>query len=146
MSKEHVNLKNARLEDQRRIMEQIAEDEVCPFCPENLERYHNQPILRRGQHWTITPNQWPYKNTKTHFLAIATHHVVRLQDLKEGAGEELFGHFRWAEEEYKIAAGGLAMRFGDVGRNGATVAHLHAHLIAPSPDNKPDTHVRFKLS
>lgn len=142
----HVNLKNARLDEQRDVMERIVNDDVCPFCPENLALYHNQPILRRGKHWLVTTNQWPYKHTKAHLLAIASYHATTLQALKKGAGEELLDHVRWAESEYGIAAGGIAMRFGDVTKNGATVSHLHAHFIAPSPNNKPGIHVRFKIS
>ncbi len=140
----HVNLENARVDKQRDVMGKIKEDGVCPFCPEHLEAYHEEPILRRGDHWIVTRNQWPYSNTETHLLAIATRHVVALSELTPGAGEELLNHFRWAEDVYKIAAGGLAMRFGDVGRSGATVQHLHAHLIVPQVSVGIDP-VRFKI-
>lgn len=146
MSESFVNLENARFDDQRDVMRAIEEDGVCPFCPEHLNTYHKQPLLREGEHWKITPIQWPYEHTSTHLLAIAAYHAEKLQDLRDGSFDELQKHFQWAETEYQIAAGGLAMRFGDVRLNGASVKHLHMHLIVPDPDKSPQAKVRFKIS
>lgn len=143
---EQVNLNNARFDDQRQVMQEIIAENVCPFCPDHLEKYHKEPILRRGEHWTITPNQWPYKHTRLHLLAIASHHAESLSDLKPGSMDELLAHFQWAELTYKVAAGGLAMRFGDAKKNGASVNHLHAHFIVPEENLPPDKKVRFKIS
>lgn len=142
-----VNLANARNDEQRGVMEHIAAEGDCPFCPDHLAKYHHKPILRTGDNWLLTENQWPYDNTRTHLLAIATYHAESLEDLHEGAFEELGDHFRWATREYAIKAGGLAMRFGsDIGSNGATVRHLHSHLIEPDPNRPEDAKVRFKIS
>lgn len=143
---ERVNLDNARLEEQRHVMEGIVEDDVCPFCPDHLEKYHKQPALRHGEHWILTPNQWPYENTRVHLLAISAYHAENLSDLREGSLDELQEHLQWAEFTYKVSAGGLAMRFGDVMKNGATVNHLHGHFIVPEDNLPPDTKVRFKIS
>lgn len=143
---ERVNLGNARHDEQRGVMEEIVRDGVCPFCPEHLEKYHKEPILRRGEHWILTPNQWPYEHTRVHLLAIASYHAESLGDLKKGSLDELQEHFAWAEFTYKVASGGLAMRFGDVMKNGATVNHLHAHFIVPEDNLPPDAKVRFKIS
>ena len=146
MPESFVNLDNARFDDQRDVMRAIEEDGVCPFCPEHLHEYHKQPILREGAHWRITPIQWPYEHTSTHLLAISAYHAESLGDLRDGSFDELQKHFQWAELEFKIAAGGLAMRFGDVTRNGASVKHLHMHLIVPSEDKSPEDKIRFKIS
>lgn len=140
-----VNLDNARNDHQRQVMEDISHHGECPFCPENLHKYHNQQILRRGKHWILTPNQWPYDNTQLHLLAIAAQHVITLSELDSGAGEELLGHFKWAEKKYSIKAGGLTMRFGDISNTGATVYHLHGHLIVPNQNLGRDQKVRFKI-
>jgi ATP adenylyltransferase len=145
-NKEFVNLDNARHNDQRAVMEEIAQNEECPFCPEQLEKYHKQEILRKGAHWIITRNQWPYEHTDLHLLAIAAYHVEHLDELREGSFDELQGHLVWATHEFNVEAGGFAMRFGDIKENGATVRHLHAHLIIPSKERGPDDKVRFKIS
>jgi len=145
-SQEFVNLANARNEAQRATMERIVQNAECPFCPDNLEKYHTQEILRQGEHWLLTPNQWPYENTDTHLIAIPKYHVEKLSDLRVGSFDELLEHMKWAEQEYHINSGAVAMRFGDTKRNGSSVKHLHMHLIVPSADKPADAHVRFKIS
>lgn len=141
-----INMSNARFDDQREVMEDIERNQECPFCSENLDKYHKEEILRRGTHWILTRNQWPYKNTDTHLLAITAYHAEKLSDLREGSFDELQGHMVWAEEEFHVEAGGIAMRFGNTASNGATVSHLHMHMIVPSADKPADEKVRFKIS
>ncbi len=145
-NKDFINLDNARLDEQRAVMEEIANNEECPFCPENLAKYHKEKILRKGAHWLLTRNQWPYDHTDTHLLAIARYHAVDLSGLRQGAFDELQSHFTWAERTFRVKAGGIAMRFGDMTASGATVSHIHAHFIVPSEDRAPDEKVRFKIS
>lgn len=142
---DYVNLNNAREDSQRRVMQTIIDNAECPFCSENLAKYHTQPILRAGSHWTLTYNQWPYDHTELHLLAIANYHAEHLGDLKEGSFAELQGHFAWAEKKFAIDSGGIAMRFGAISRSGATVRHLHAHLIVPAKNRGTDDKVRFKI-
>lgn len=141
-----VNLGNTRFDDQRCVMETIIKDGVCPFCTESLAKYHKKEILRTGEFWLLTYNQWPYKNTKLHLLIIAKHHVTNLSEMKPGAAEELFEILRWAEVNFNISYGGVCMRFGDIRQTGATVDHLHAHLIVPEENLSKDDKVRFSLS
>lgn len=141
----YVNLENARNDNQRKIMDSIQEENECPFCPANLTKYHKKPILRKSPNWILTSNQWPYDHTAYHLLAIATYHAESLGGLKDGAGEELIELFKWAVDKYKISFGGLAMRFGDVTKNGASVKHIHCHLIAPEPSKNESDKIRFKI-
>lgn len=147
---EFVNLNNAdRSEDQLQVYKEIAERGECPFCLENLYKTNPQPIVREGKYWNILPSRWPYAHTATHLLAITRRHVesvAELGDEAEAAGAELFSHLKWAELEYQIAAGGLAMRFGDVAHTGASVSHLHGHIIQPDPNRPKEAKVRFKIS
>ncbi|HEY8992555.1 MAG TPA: HIT domain-containing protein [Candidatus Microsaccharimonas sp.] len=144
-NQEFINLGNSRREDQREVMETINDNKECPFCEDNLHKYHKVPILRQGEHWTFTDNQWPYEHTQYQFLAIARQHLQTLSELPPGSFDELLGHFQWAEQEFQVAYGGLAMRFGDIRQTGATVNHLHAHMIVPEPDLPSEEKVRFKI-
>lgn len=146
MAENSVNLHNTRSPEQRSTYERILEDNICPFCVENLQKYNSQPILQENDSWLLISNQWPYEHTITHLLAISRLHTEHLADLPPGAGEDLFLLMKWAETTYQIAAGGLAMRFGDISDNGATVRHLHCHMIVPDPSRDPDQKVRFKIS
>lgn len=143
--KAFVDLDNARQDDQREVMEQIIAEGTCPFCLENLQKHHPQPLLKKGEYWVLTENRWPYEHTKHHILAISTKHVETLSELDPAAGAELFKLFAEIEREYNVPGGGLALRFGDTDYSAGTVNHLHAHFIEPditAPEYQP---VRFKI-
>lgn len=141
----HVDLDNARKEDQRAVMEQIIQDDACPFCLENLRRYHTQPILKEGAYWLLTPNQWPYAHTKVHLLAIYKTHAEKLSDLDPAAGAELLELLQWAERELKVPGGGFVIRFGDTNHSAGSVVHLHAQFIQPDLNDPEYEPVRVKL-
>ena len=140
-----VDLDNARVDEQRQVMEQIIAEGKCPFCLENLQRHHPQPIIKQGKYWFLTDNRWPYENTKHHVLAISTKHVERLAELDPEAGAELFQLLGELAEKYQVPGGGIAIRFGDTDYSAGSVNHLHAHFI--EPDIKADNYqpVRFKI-
>ena len=137
MSKQFVDLDNARVEEQKQVMQDIISADHCPFCAENLEKYHRQPIIKETEHWVLTKNQWPYNNTKLHLLAIYKQHVTNLADLEPIAGKELLELFQWVEKEYSVPGGGWAMRFGDTDYSAGTVAHIHSQFLVPDI-HRPD--------
>lgn len=139
MTKTFVDLDNARVDEQRQVMQAIIAAGHCPFCLENLEKYHKTPILKTGQHWLVVQNQWPYEHTQVHLLLILKQHVEDISQLDPTAGQELIELAQWAQREFKIPGGALAVRFGDTDFSAGTVNHLHAHLIVPDihhPDYK----------
>lgn len=125
-----VTLENARLEEQRRVMEQIVKDGLCPFCKENLSRYHKNPIERR-EHWLVTDSQWPYDRTDHHILLISRTHAEKMEELEAEAKAELLEIVEELIKARDIPGGGFCMRFGEPARSGSTVNHLHAHVIVP---------------
>lgn len=140
-----INLANAREEEQKAVMENIADAQHCPFCRENLCKYHQQPILKETKFWIVTHNQWPYKHTKHHFLLIYKVHAVNLSDLSPAAGQELFELIAEIEQSYAIKGGGLAMRFGDTDYSAGTISHLHIQLIEPDFTDPNFVPVRIKI-
>lgn len=142
---QYINLNSARLDEQTEVMEEIQADGACPFCQENLQRYHKKPILKNGKFWTVTYNQWPYENTKIHLLLIYKEHAVKLSELDPAAGSELIQIVQEFEKENNIAGGGVIIRFGDTDHSAGSVNHLHAQLIVPNIDNKNFIPVRVKL-
>ena len=140
-----INVANSREKEQKERMEDIIEAGHCPFCRENLCKYHQEPILKEGKFWIVTTNQWPYKHSKHHFLLIYKVHAVNLSDLSPAAGQELFELLAEIEESYQLKGGGFAMRFGDTDYSAGTINHLHIQLIEPdltAPDFAP---VRIKI-
>lgn len=140
-----VNLNNARFDDQKNIMEELAKEGVCPFCEEGLKRCHKAEILKTGDHWSLTYNQYPYENSDLHLLAIAKYHASTLRDMKPGAFNELFEMFKWAENNFNLTYGAVCMRFGDITRTGATLDHLHVHMIVAAKDLPKGTKLKFKI-
>jgi diadenosine tetraphosphate (Ap4A) HIT family hydrolase len=137
MSDELMNIENARTDLQRQNMEKIAAEGFCPFCPENMQKYHTPPILRTGEHWYVTPNMYPYENTKHHFLFVTNAHITDTKDLSSSAWAELQSHIAWVIAEHGIEHGTLLMRSGNMEKTGATVMHLHAQFIVGESPEKP---------
>jgi len=140
-----VDLDNARLDEQRQVMQEIVSQEHCPFCMENLRKYHKQQILKDGKYWILTPNQWPYDFTKVHLLAILKEHATTLAEIPAEAGHELFEMMTWAEKEFKTPGGAIGMRFGDTSHSAGTVNHIHAQFIIPDLEKPGFVPVRFKI-
>ncbi len=128
-----INAVAIRREDQRVVMEEIKKQGHCPFCTENLEKYHKAPILKEGRFWVLTDNQWPYEKIKHQLLAVYKTHVEHISEIDPEAGSELFTLFSEEAKKRNIPGGGLAIRFGssEHGSYGSSVLHIHAHLFEP---------------
>ena len=79
----------------------------------------------------LTENSWPYPNTTHHFLIICDKHKEKFADLKLDDFAAVRYLVNWAGKKFSIKGGGLVIRFGDTNYTGATVCHLHFHLIVP---------------
>lgn len=140
-----VDLDNAREDEQRAVMEQIINAGHCPFCRENLAKYHKKEILQEGRFWLLTENQWPYDFTKVHLLAIYKEHAENLSELNPKSGEELLRLMQWAEKQYQVPGGAWAMRFGSTEYSAGTVNHIHVQFISPDISDPDYECVRLKI-
>lgn len=132
-----VDPRNARTKEYQRVIKDIISQGVCPFCPATF-KWHTKSILRHVGLWFITENFNPYPNSQYHLLIIGKKHKELLSELSATDLKSIFALVNWATKKYKIKGGGITMRFGDSLYTGATVKHLHAHLIVPKvKDNKP---------
>ena len=125
-----VNPRFAKDGEYRQVIGAIGAIGRCPFCPDNF-RYHKKPILRKSGGWILTENSWPYKNAQKHFIIIAQDHKEKLDEIHPRDLEAILRLSKWAIKKYHIRGGALAMRFGESDNTGATVHHIHAHLISP---------------
>ncbi len=147
-SNKYINLRAVRREDQRVVMEEIKKQEHCPFCIENLSKYHKNPILKEGKFWLLTENQWPYEKVKHQLLAIYKTHIEHIKDMDPEAGKELIEFFSEEAEKRNIEGGGLAIRFGKStnGNYGSSVLHIHAHLVEPDLEKLEESEAwKFKF-
>lgn len=128
-----------------KVIKTIDSESKCPFCPDNF-KYHKKPILKKIDSWFITQNSWPYKNTRYHFLMINTKHKENFTELSSKDWESLKKLTNWAIKKYNLRGGAFALRFGETDYTGATVCHIHAHLIYPKLDkNKKSKSVIFPI-
>ena len=88
-------------------------------------------MLHNKLGWFITESTWPYKNSQKHFLIIPLRHKENLREITNKDMQAILYLANWAIKKYRIKGGGLTMRFGNSDFTGATVSHLHAHLIYP---------------
>ena len=123
-------------EDYKKVIGEIKKEGVCPFCPENLARYHKNPILAEGEYWLLTDNMYPYKGAKHHILLVHKKHTETVLDLPKEELTELFDLVRSETKKRGIKGGTFFMRFGDTTYTGASVSHLHANLISPDVDDE----------
>lgn len=143
--KQLVDIDNSRHEEQIRVMEKIIEAGECPFCLDNLKKYHTPPIIKENKHWLLTTNRWPYKHTKHHYLAILKTHKELLSELTPAEGADLIEILGFAQKHCQAPGGGFAMRFGDTNYSAGTINHLHAQFIVPDLDQPDFEPPRFKI-
>lgn len=145
MNDSYVYPSGARSEEQLAVLKEIEASGLCPFCEGELKKHHHKPILFYGKHWLATENQWPYAGTKFHFLVIHRSHVEALSELLPGEMDELGCALNYLTETNNIKFGTVNIRFGAIGKNGATVRHLHIHLIVADDHPELREPVRFKI-
>lgn len=117
-------------------MAKILAEGICPFCPKYLEKYHDNPIEKKGKWWSITRNDYPYEGSTLHYLFIYKRHIENASEISTPAFAELINHIKQLIKKYKLPAGSLVMRFGDSDYTSASVTHLHAHLIVGGKKSK----------
>jgi diadenosine tetraphosphate (Ap4A) HIT family hydrolase len=137
-------LPNARSAEQRDDMRRLEEAGVCLFCPPYLETV--QHVVHRRPLWTVTTNKFPYLNTRLHLLLVPDEHVTDLTGLTEKSQQEFWAVLAWVVSHYELSYYGLAVRNGDCAYTGATIAHLHAHVLQGDPDAPDHPGVRVRLS
>ena len=138
-----VDPRNARADGYRQEIEEAIAEKACPLCPPM--KWHPNPILHRLEGWFITANSHPYDNTEHHLLMIAERHIEQLSDLSTTDLGSILNLSNWATKEFNIRGGGITMRFGDTLYTGATIKHLHAHLIVPKVEDNQVSPVYFPI-
>lgn len=114
----------------RRQLERFERAGTCPFCPEQFPLLR-KPILHKAGQWFVVWNTHKYKNSRRHLLIVSRQHKESLQDLSPRDLADVIRLVRRLAKTYAIRGGGLFLRFGDTRFTGATVKHLHFHLVVP---------------
>ncbi|MBP9738951.1 dihydrofolate reductase [Candidatus Saccharibacteria bacterium] len=142
----YIDTSKARSAEQHEQYRRIELEGDCPFCQEAIDVSDpsEMKIVSREPSWTVISNMVPYENTDTHLVAISDRHMRSPAELTQTEWLDL--HEVIKKYTGTMAFGGIALRFGDFTQTGASVAHLHVHIIKPEDDLKADQKVRFKIS
>jgi len=131
-------MRHVRTEEQRKLYERIQGDRVCSFCEDFCRGkspvYHPNPILMENAHWAFTESFPKYAGAEKHFLIVSKFLDAdgkhALFPVFSGEVWSALGEIvEWVVAEYRLPAGGFFFRFGDTDFTGASISHLHAHLI-----------------
>jgi ATP adenylyltransferase len=137
--KQRVDTKNAvvvKRSDYVHTLTEIVAGGFCPFCEEHLFKHHRRPLIYKSAHWLVTENSWPYKGSRFHILFIARTHIEKTEDLSSAMWADLQKLYKKIVREKKTKGATLFIRSGDTKITGASVNHLHAHLVVGSPRTK----------
>lgn len=145
MSKKY-NYSGARVDAQLQRMKNLQSREVCAFCPQNITQETTSPIIFETDNWIVKENDYPYERTSVHLLLIPKEHKTTISELSPKAQAEFMKVISEIEQKYSLISYALAMRSGDMRRNGGTVEHIHAHIIVGDTDDPNHEPVRFKVS
>jgi diadenosine tetraphosphate (Ap4A) HIT family hydrolase len=140
-----LNLKNARVPHQEKQMKRILARGICPFCKKYFAEYHAASILKEGKYWFITKNDYPYEGSSQHWLLVHKKHIATVQEITKKGFEELGEFLSWVEKNFNIQGGSFVMRFGDINYTGATISHLHAHVVVGSRQTKKSVGIKVKV-
>lgn len=138
-----------RTEDQLKQMEDIAQRDICFMCPEHIDEFYTQKggLIAEGKYSYLVKNGYPYENTLHHLLIIPKAHITTLAEVSNDFWVEALDFYKKQVKDLGVKGAALAMRFGEPSLTGATVHHLHMHLVVPRPDIKPeDKPVKFRMS
>jgi diadenosine tetraphosphate (Ap4A) HIT family hydrolase len=119
---------------------------ICLFCRESLHSQARQDVLFETRHWAVTPNEFPYKGTKLHLLVVPHQHVNDMLDLGSEALTDFWSAMKLIRERYGLDHYGLGIRNGNCSFTGATIAHVHAHVLVGDPSLDLEVPVRMRFS
>lgn len=121
------DINNASSEKQAQDMRDLEKAGVCLFCPEGLN-LKGKRVFHRGEHWYVTPNDFPYKGTTVHVMVVPNRHITSFADLTQEELLEFPAMLAWVNEKFDIRGAGLFCRYGDTTYTGATIHHFHIHI------------------
>lgn len=147
--RQQVDTKNAivvKRGEYVKVLEEIVAGGFCPFCEEHLFKHHPRPVLYKSKYWLVTENAWPYKGSRFHFLFIARPHIEATENMSSLMWTDLQKLYKKLVRENNIKGATLMMRSGDTKITGASVNHLHAHIIVGVPRTKTTKPIKALVS
>lgn len=137
---------NVRTAEQQARMERLDAAGVCLFCPDGLAGHAGDEVVLRTRHWSVIPNAFPYAGARLHLLLVPDEHAEDLLELSEPARADFWTALAQVRQRYRLTHYGLGSRNGDCRYTGATIAHVHAHVLVGEEQDEEAPPVRMRLS
>jgi diadenosine tetraphosphate (Ap4A) HIT family hydrolase len=134
---------HARGPEQLAEMRRLDAAGICLFCPEHLAGHQRQQVLFSTRHWTATQNEFPYQGTSLHLLLVPHQHAADLLELGDDVRADFWVALATAADKHGLAHYGLGIRNGDCRFTGATIRHVHAHVLVAGDSGEPPVRMRF---
>lgn len=135
---EEVNMRHVRTDEQRELYERIQGTKLCSFCEDFCRgkppSFHPNPVIRDMKFWILTECFPKLDGAKEHFLIVSKFldgkgcHLL-FPTLSTDAWAEFGTLLEWVITEYQLPGGAFFFRFGDTDYTGASVSHLHGHIV-----------------
>ncbi len=137
ITEDKVEVGNAYSPEYAKILTSINETGECPapFCKDEGNG-HKHPLEMSFVYWKVTRNSFNYQNAEHAFLIVLNRHEEDFFNVTREEWEDLRFVIRTLVYHFKIPGYTLVWRMGEKSHTGASVSHLHAHLICGS--EKPD--------
>jgi ATP adenylyltransferase len=109
----------------------LPEEEGCLFCRiQGEEDEEAVGILKRGEHWFIILNTFPY--TSGHIMVVANRHINNIGEISREEGAELIDLLCLAEKaidgSYRPDGINIGVNRGEAAGAGIK-GHLHFHVV-----------------
>ncbi len=140
------NLENSRNPAQLAEMTRLQKSGECLFCFDSLASDADHPLLWESESWVVTPNRYPYADSRLHLLLIPKKHAADIVDLEDAALQDFWEGLRWIHTHYSLSHYGLGVRCGDCRFTGGTIQHVHVHVLVGDVDAPGHRPIRLKLS
>lgn len=131
-----MRMDNARHEEQRKRMAELKEQGKCFFCDQNYLKIGAAEAILGMNYWYVRNNDYPYSGTTHHCIIAPYRHVKRVTELSTEEWQELLLAFKLVEDSLNVPGESIFARSGDMAYTGATLDHLHFHLLVGGP--KPE--------
>lgn len=139
---EYVDPRNAGTPEYAEVLRKINEEGRCPFCPGELAKTHDNPVIFTTGHWLVTTNKFSYPKAEFKFLIILRHrHVEETLDLTDEEMNDMLIAYKWLLQDKKLPGSTFLWRQGETSRTGASVKHLHAQVIVGNGNGREEDKV-----
>ncbi len=141
---DQVDVINTFSDEYREVLKEIEEEGNCPapFCLDQGNG-HKYPIELKTKLWKVTRNSFNYQNAEFAFLLIPKRHVESFYQISKSEWLDFRTLIKQLVFKHRLKGYSLLWRMGEKSHTGASVSHLHAHLICgterPNKDPKEMT-------